>query len=107
MRLHFKPDDLSFSRFEHKFESTLTLLEALKRAEDEKDIAATKEKIHASSGDLTAIARNIMKVEWETVKLGEPAYKKTKNWSVRFSVVMLFVLFIIAVHAVISYYQSH
>jgi hypothetical protein len=107
VRLHFKPDDLSFSRFENKFETILSVLEVLKKSDVEKDIAESKEKIHALSSELTAIARNIMKAEWETVKLGEPAYKKTKTLSVRFSIVMLFVLFVIGAHAVISFYKSH
>ncbi|PBP76164.1 hypothetical protein CCL15_02095 [Pseudomonas syringae] len=106
VRLHFKPDDLSFSRFESKFESCIGLLNDLRGSEKD-DRQSVKQKIHSEGNELTAISRNILKVEWEAVKLGEPAYRQTKSWSVRFCVVMLFLLITIGVHAVISYWKVH
>jgi len=103
VRLHFKPDDVSFSRIEQKFEHCMELIGRLRGSEKDGKRAKLREQVHASANEITAFSRNILKQEWETVKLGEPAYKKTKSWSIWICVIMFFVLFTIGVHAVVSY----
>ncbi|MNY19458.1 hypothetical protein D3C86_1528950 [compost metagenome] len=103
VRLHFKPDDLSFNRVENKFEYCMSKIADLKVERDVEKLQALKEQIHSAANEITAFSRSILKAEWETVKLGEPAYKRTKKWSIWICVVMLFVLLTIGVHAVISY----
>lgn len=103
VRLHFKPDDLSFSRVENKFEYCMNIIADLKVERDIEKLNALKEQVHSAANEITAFSRNILKAEWETVKLGEPAYKRTKKWSIWICIVMLFVLLTIGVHAVISY----
>lgn len=101
--LHFKPDDLSFSRIEHKFDYCRAKLNELKEEKDIQKLGAIKEQIHNATNEITMLSRSILKSEWETVKLGEPAYKTTKRWSVWICVVMFFLLITIGVHAGISY----
>ncbi len=101
--LHFKPDDLSFSRVEHKFDFCRAKLSELKEEKDLQKLGAIKEQVHSATNEITMMSRSILKSEWETVKLGEPAYKTTKRWSVWICVVMFFLLITIGVHAGISY----
>jgi len=101
--LHFKPDDLSFSRIEHKFDFCRAKLAELKEEKDIQKLGAIKEQVHSATNEITMMSRSILKSEWETVKLGEPAYKTTKRWSVWICVVMFFLLITIGVHAGISY----
>lgn len=103
VRLHFKPDDLSFSRIESKFEFCMGRIAELKAERDIDKLNVIKEQIHSAANEITAFSRSILKAEWETVKLGEPAYKRTKKWSIWICVVMFFILLTIGVHAVISY----
>jgi predicted NBD/HSP70 family sugar kinase len=105
--LHFKPDDLSFSRIEHKFDYCRAKLIELKEESDTQKLGAIKEQIHSATNEITNMSRGILKAEWEAVKLGEPAYKSTKKWSVWCCVVMMFLLVTIGVHAGISYMQSN
>lgn len=103
VRLHFKPDDQSFSRIENKFEYCMGKLSELKLEADSSKWGALKEQVHAGANEITAFSRSILKTEWETVKLGEPAYKRTKKWSIWICIVMFFLLITIGVHAGISY----
>jgi hypothetical protein len=104
-RLHFKPDDLSFSRVEQHFNLIMTYLKELEDAEDER-ASALQEKVHAAADEITAYSRSILKTEWETVKKGERAYQLTKRWSIAGSIVMLFILISIGTHAVISMWKD-
>jgi len=90
VRLHFKPDEPTFVRFENKFDTCIALLNQLISSEEASERLQLKEKIHSAASEMTAISRGILKAEWETVKLGEPAYKSTKKWSVWSCVVMFF-----------------
>lgn len=103
VRLHFKPDDIGFNRVEQKFEWCMAKFEELKAEQGDEKIGAIKEQIHSAANDMTAFSRSILKTEWETVKLGEPAYKETKKWSIRACILMFFLLVTIGVHAAISY----
>jgi hypothetical protein len=103
VRLHFKPDDLSFSRVETKYEFCIAKLGELKVEQDSKKWLVLKEQVFAAVNEITSYSRSILKTEWETVKLGEPAYKSTKKWSTWICVVMFFVLITIGAHSVISY----
>lgn len=105
VRLHFKPNDLSFHRVEQKFELIQGLFRQLGAEQDDAKRAAIRENIYSGSNELSGFARDILKVEWETVKKGEPAYKKTKKWSVAISIAMLFVLISIGGHAALSAYE--
>ena len=107
VRLHFKPDEPSFVRFENKFDSCSIFLHEIKAEKNQEKRLELKEKVRSAAEEMTAISRGILKDTWETVKLGEPAYKDTKKWSVRFCVLMLFILFVIGSHAAISYYKPN
>lgn len=107
VRLHFKPDDTSFSRIEHKFDYCMDLVGDINKCKKNGRRLKIKEKIHSAANEITGYSRSILKQEWETVKLGEPAYKRTKKWSIWMCVVMLFVLLTIGVHAVISSSQQN
>ncbi|MTZ14918.1 hypothetical protein GNE00_14295 [Pseudomonas sp. JL972] len=106
VRLHFKPNDLSFNRVEQKFDSIQGLIRQLEVEKDEGKSSELREKIHSESSELAGFARDILKTEWETVKKGEPAYKRTKKWSVGISIAMLFVLFSIGIHAAIAAFKA-
>jgi hypothetical protein len=83
-RLHFKPNDLSFARVEHKFDSISDLLDRLSKTEAPDGHAARQQFIGAiriSISELTGFARDILKTEWEAVKRGEKAFQTTKRWS--------------------------
>lgn len=99
-RLHFKPNDLSFSRIEQKFDFIQELflkMSSLKNKDDDAERRILREKIFAASSEITAFSRDILKIEWESVKKGEAAYQRTKFWSVFGGGVALFVLFIFGV----------
>lgn len=108
-RLHFKPNDLSFSRVEQKFDVIQELfgkLHDLKDESKEGDRKAIREKIRAASDDLTAFSRDILKIEWESVKRGELAYQRTKFWSVAGAAVALVGLSIFGLATLWSYLKS-
>ena len=104
-RLHFKPNDLSFNRIENKFDLAITTFDELLEANDAAKRSSLKAKVHAITGEITDYARDILKTEWETVKRGEPAYQNTKRWSIIGSILLLFVLLSIGVHAGISVWK--
>ena len=98
--LHFKPNDLSFHRVEHKFDIIKAAFDELANVDlDEIKQTELKGKIYSATNEISNYARDILESEWETVKQGEPAYKLTKKWSIWCSVVMLFILLAIGVHA--------
>jgi hypothetical protein len=104
-RLHFKPDDLSFSRVEQHFNLIMSYLSELDNADDE-EAAVLQQKVHSAADEITAFSRNILKTEWETVKKGEAAYQLTKKWSIIGSILMLFILISIGTHAIISMWKE-
>ena len=94
-RLHFKPNDLSFSRIEQKFDVVLEMLDKLSTLAEkgnQSDRAILKEKIHAAAAEMTGFARDILKTEWEAVKRGERAYQRTKFWSIVGGAIALFII---------------
>ncbi|RZJ14506.1 MAG: hypothetical protein EON50_05605 [Acidovorax sp.] len=94
-RLHFKPNDLSFARVEHKFDHINDLLERLAKIDAPEGKAARQQLVGAirvSAAELTGFARDILKTEWEAVKRGEQAYQTTKRWSLVAGGVTLVVL---------------
>ncbi|SFP39826.1 hypothetical protein SAMN05216229_102136 [Geopseudomonas sagittaria] len=103
VRLHFKSDDLSFSRIEQKFDYCMGKVEEMRAAKKGGKRLKIKEQIHSATGEMSTYARQILKAEWETVKVGEPAYKQTKRFSIWACIVMLFILFTIGIHAAIEY----
>ncbi|RMA60816.1 hypothetical protein C8C96_1839 [Acidovorax sp. 100] len=83
-RLHFKPNDLSFARVEHKLDHISELLERLSKTDAPDGRAARQQLVGAirvAISELTGFARDILKTEWEAVKRGEKAYQTTKRWS--------------------------
>lgn len=101
-RLHFKPNDISFSRVEHKFDAAMSLIEQLEVEDEKSNRSALKEKIHAEVSEITGYCRDILKTEWETVKRGEPTYQITKQYSIYGGIGTLTVLLLIGVYAAIS-----
>lgn len=82
--LHFKPNDEVFLKIEHKYEQVEDLLQKLvdaKEPEKEGDRREYKEKVSTAVTELTNTSRYILKTEWEHVKSGESAYRRTKAWS--------------------------
>lgn len=99
-RLHFKPNDLSFSRVEQKFDVVVEMLEKLSTLDSksaEADRRILREKIHAAATEMTAYSRDILKTEWEAVKKGERAYQQTKRWSFIGGGIALFILLIFGI----------
>jgi hypothetical protein len=97
-RLHFKPNDLSFNRIEQKFDILDSLLNDLSTESKEVTRAEIRQKIYGGTKEITDYARDILKTEWETVKRGEPAYQRTKKWSIGTSILMLLILLSIGIH---------
>jgi len=106
VRLHFKPNDLSFHRVEEKFDTIQGLIRQLDIEGDEVKYVELREKVYSCSNEIAGFARDILKTEWETVKKGEPAYKRTKKWSVGILVVMMLILLSIGVHAALAAYKN-
>lgn len=105
-RLHFKPDDISFSRVEQHFNLIIGLLQDLQNSEKPEEMASLREKVHAAANEMTGFCRHILKTEWETVKKGERAYQLTKKWSIAGSIAMLFILLSIGIHAGLSMWRA-
>lgn len=83
-RLHFKPNDLSFARVEHKFDHITDLLDRLSKTDGPDGKGARQQlagAVRVEVAELTGFARDILKTEWEAVKRGEKAYQTTKRWS--------------------------
>ena len=98
--LHFKPNDISFSRVEQKFSLIVEMLDRLsgmKNEQEKNDRILLSEKIKRSAHELEDYSRDILKTEWETVKKGETAYQKTKKWSINGGWFAFFLLFIFGV----------
>lgn len=106
-RLHFKPDDLSFSRVEQQFAVVIGLLKELEDSEEKEVRGVLREKVHSATNEMTGFCRNILKGEWEHVKKGERAYQLTKKWSIAGSIVMFFILLSIAVHTGIAILRNN
>lgn len=108
-RLHFKIDDHSFNRVEHKFDVVMGMLRELGKLSDTEkkpERMELKEKILSTVDDIAIYAREILKTEWETVKKGEKSYKLTKRWSIYGSVIMLFILLSIGIHAAVAMWHD-
>lgn len=60
--LHFKPDDLSFSRIEHKFDYCRAKLAELKEEGDIQKLSAIKEQIHSAANEITNMSRAFSKL---------------------------------------------
>lgn len=108
-RLHFKPNDLSFSRVEQKFDVIVELFEklySLSKKEQEGERKVLRERIRSESNELTAFSRDILKTEWEAVKRGESAYQRTKFWSIVGGAVALFGLAIFGLATAWSFLRS-
>lgn len=106
VRLHFKPNDSNFSLIEKKFAVLEGLLTSLSLENSQLEQATIREKIHAGTNEITGYARDILKTEWETVKRGEPAFQRTKKWSIGSSVAMFIILFLIGVYAGITIWKD-
>lgn len=105
-RLHFKPNDTSFDRIEQKFSDCMSLVEKIQATKKETKRVKMEGEVHSAAKEISNYARDILKQEWETVKLGEPAYKKTKKWSIRVCIGMLFILLTIGIHAGLSIWNA-
>ncbi|MCX2814949.1 MULTISPECIES: hypothetical protein [unclassified Pseudomonas] len=103
VRLHFKPEDTEFVRVENKIEQYFSKADEIRRSDSSEDRNIFKEQVHAAMNEVAASSRALLKNEWEKIKLGEPAYKQTKKWSVRMCGGMLLVLITIGVHAISSF----
>lgn len=106
VKLHFKPYDKDFAIVENKVEHCILKLKEMRTERDIEKVLVMREQVHAAADEISGAARHLLKNEWETVKLGEPAYRKTQQWSVRVCVVMFFVLFVIGIHSVVSYLKA-
>ncbi|RMP29842.1 hypothetical protein [Pseudomonas coronafaciens] len=106
VKLHFKPHDEKFAIVENKVEGCILKLKEMRAENDIQKVLVMREQVHAAADEISNAARFLLKSEWETVKLGEPAYRKTQQWSVRVCVVMFFVLFVIGIHFVVSYLKN-
>lgn len=98
--LHFKPNDLSFSRVEQKFGVIIGMIDrlsSLQGSEAEAERSVLREKIQAAALEVTGYSRDILKTEWEAVKKGERAYQQTKRWSLIGGGIAFFVLLIFGV----------
>ncbi|MGO2453074.1 hypothetical protein [Pseudomonas taetrolens] len=102
VRLHFKPEDSEFVRIEHKVDFYFSKVDEIRRENDSGKWSVLKEQIHSATNEITTSSRALLKCEWEKIKLGEPAYRNTRKWSVWACAGMLVILVIIGVHAVIS-----
>lgn len=111
-RLHFKVDDDGFRNLEHKFDLCISKadeIRSMKFSENSLDETYLKKlewQIYTATSDMSDIARQLLKREWETVKKGEPAYKNTKRWSFISLIFMCFILLTIGIHAGISHTKS-
>lgn len=102
-RLHFKINDPEFMKIENKYDFYMGQMAILVKEENDREWSALQEQVNSATLEMTVMSRGLLKTEWEKVKQGEPAYKKTKKWSVWFCVLMLFVLLTIGAHAYFSY----
>jgi hypothetical protein len=100
-RLHFKPNEEGLEKVERKYESILDLMDKLWESPHGSE-SGIREKINSEINELILSSRFILKTEWENVKRGEPAYQKTKKYSLRAGILMLFLLITIGTHAFIS-----
>lgn len=108
-RLHFKPNDISFSRIEQKFDVIMAMIDGFKNIAGENkegERLVQREKIFSAVGDLTDYSRDILKTEWESVKKGEPAYQTTKQWSFIGGIIMLTIILIIGIHSFFTINRS-
>lgn len=105
-RLHFRLNDHDFGKIEQSFPHIYTMLESMASENDSEKRAMLKEKIHAAADELIVYSRILLKKEWEIVKKGEKAFLQTKRWTIYGSIVMLFILLSIGIHAVISMWKE-
>jgi hypothetical protein len=104
-RLHFKPNDLSFSRIENKFDIIMALFAEIKPLLDQyrdSELPTHIEKIHTHVSELTDFSRDILKTEWEAVKKGEKSYQYTKNLAIWGGGTLFLTLIIFGVYVLIK-----
>lgn len=98
-RLHFKPNDATFTPLENKFDVVADALQKLEALSGDGNVAerlVLRERVHADVAEITGYARFILKTTWETVKRGERAYELTKRWSLIGGAIALAVLLVFA-----------
>lgn len=98
-KLHFKPNDPEFVPIEHKVELIRNLNRDLGKSRDAAERGKLKTQNYGYAQEIVETGRVILKKEWERVKEGEDAFRLTKKYSLMGSVLMLFVLISIGIHA--------
>ncbi len=105
-RLHFKQNDLSFSRVEQKYDIIISMLysesQNLIGQDNGAELAVLVEKTYARVSELAGFSRDILKTEWETVKLGEKSYQRTKNWAIWGGAFLLLTLIISGIYIIFT-----
>jgi hypothetical protein len=106
-RLHFKPSDPHFIEIENKVDAISILIRSVDNFLYEKEkISPVKFQVETLCSELISSSRGIIKREWETIKIGEPIYQKSKNIAKWGGVIFIFVLLVVGVHALISVYKA-
>lgn len=104
-RLHFKPNDETFTPLENKFDvivENIDKMEKLVGSSNLPDRLVVREKIFSDVMEITGYARFILKTTWETVKRGEKAYELTKKWSFRGGALALITLLLFGLFAALN-----
>jgi hypothetical protein len=104
-QLHFKPADPNFAPIEQSFALAIELIRGLVSLDangSSEEKISQRNKIHDVAASITTSGREIIKSEWEIVKLGEPAYVSTKRLSIFGGGALFAILFLLGGAAFIS-----
>lgn len=105
-KLHFKPNDQSFSLVEQKYDILDHMIRDMIEANDHEKRIELKGEIKRHISELINLCRDILKTEWETIKRGEHAYKVTKKYALWGGVVAMFFVVSIGIHAYVSMHKA-
>ncbi len=105
-KLHFKPNDQSFSLVEQKYDIMDHMIRDMIEASDHEKRIELKGEIKRHISELINLCRDILKTEWETIKRGEHAYKVTKKYALWGGVITMFFVISIGIHAYVSMHKT-
>lgn len=99
--LHFKPHDEVFNQVEAGYKKIEDIFSKLSGSPDDVPDNLRVEltgKVETEVSGLIAASRHILKREWENVKAGELAYRRTKAWSLYIGVSAFAILIVVGIY---------
>lgn len=99
-KLHCKPNDKSFAIIDGKFDSITGSLRTFKEFNgDEGKLAEARGQVELYCSEFLSASGALLKEEWERIKIGEPAFQKSKIAAKWGGLALLLISIAIGIHS--------